>query len=388
MFEIVTQLKQKGFYCIFIVVLVTACKNDPNEYKKHLAAKKDTSKFFRSLLIDEIGFYQHAVQAACDTLLDSSDFNGSILVAKNGEIIFEKYQGYADFEKKTAITTATPFHLASISKTFTAMAILRLSEQGKLKLDDSLQIFFPGFPYPGITIKMLLCHRSGLPNYLHFMDKWESNKIILNNDVIDYLFQNKPAILWPPDSHFSYCNTNYVILATLMERVTGKAYPVYLKEEIFKPLGMRDSYVFTPKDTASYTPTWSVTKPYPMDEFDFTYGDKNVYSTVRDLLRWDGALYQNMFVSKKSTELAFTPMSHEKETMHNYGLGWRLFYKGKDTLIYHNGKWHGSNTLFNRWVQDTATVIVLSNKTNTIVYQMKQLGNIFHENRGTSFQPE
>lgn len=370
---------------IFLLTLVTSCKDKKEAQSQKDAIKLHNSTYlFRQMSAVEIEAYRQQIKAMYDTMLCNKEFNGSILIAKNGQIIFEDYRGYANFETKDTLTPETPFHLASISKTFTGMSILKLWETGKLSLGDTMQKYFKKFPYQGITIKSLLCHRSGLPNYLHAMTEWNQDIKMTNADVLNYLIDKKPAVAWPPDTHFNYCNTNYILLALIIEQISGLKFNDYLKQNLFLPLGMKNSFVFTIKDTARYVPTWSVSKPYTIDAFDCTYGDKNIYSTVRDLLLWDKAIYEKRFLKNETLEMAFTPMSNEKETMHNYGLGWRLFYNNGDTLIYHNGKWHGSNTLFNRWVQDTATVIVLGNKTNYAIYDMKLAGSIFNGNVDTS----
>ncbi len=306
------------------------------------------------------------------------NFNGAILVAKNGQILFERYKGISNFKTKDSINAHTPFHLASISKTFTGMAVLRLWEEGKLFLDDTLQKYFPQFPYQNITIRMLLSHRSGLPNYLYFMDSlFDKHKEMTNQDVLNAMIQHHPRMNSLPNTHFEYCNTNFMLLALIVEKITGKYFPDYMKQNVFTPLGMNDTYIFSIRDTANYIPTYSVSRPFPMDQYDCTYGDKNVYSTVRDLFAYDKALYQHTFLKKATLDMAFKPTSFEHRSMHNYGLAWRLFISNSDTVVYHNGKWHGTNTSFIRLVQDTATIIVLGNKENPMIYHAKDMEGIF-----------
>lgn len=372
-------------YFIFLALLFASCSSKTDTDKNDAAGLYKPDFTFDKLSKEDAAVYAQKIKTFYDTSLIASGFNGAILAAKNGQILFEDYHGYADFSSKDTITPHTPFHLASISKTFTGMAVLKLQEENKLSVDDSLQKYFPAFPYGGVTIKMLLNHRSGLPNYLYFMDTlWDKSKKATNQDVMNVLINKKPAIQWPPDTHYNYCNTNFLLLALVIEKVTGKPFPDYMKQHVFLPLGMKDTYIFSIKDTARYVPTWSVTQPYPMDQYDCTYGDKNAYSTVRDLFAWDQALYRHTFLTKKSLDAAFTPMSNEKESMHNYGLAWHLFINNGDTIVYHNGKWHGTNTSFLRFVQDTATVIILGNKTNHNIYHGKQLSFIFSGKEDTT----
>lgn len=364
---------------------MVSCSSKTDVKKKDTTALYKPDFTFKKLDKKEAEMYAEKVKTFYDTSLIASGFNGAILVAKDGQVLFEDYHGYSNFATKDTITRHTAFHLASISKTFTGMAILKLQEEKKLSIDDSLQKYFPSFPYEGVTIKLLLNHRSGLPNYLYFMDTlWDRSKKMTNQDVLNVLTNKKPAIQWPPDTHYNYCNTNFVLLALIIEKVTGQPFPDYMKQHVFLPLDMKDTYIFSMKDTSHYIPTWSVTQPYPMDQYDCTYGDKNAYSTVRDLFLWDQALYKHSFVTRQSLDEAFTPMSNEKQSMHNYGLAWHLFINGSDTIVYHNGKWHGTNASFVRFVQDTATVIILGNKTNRNIYGAKQLGSVFSGKEDTT----
>ena len=336
-----------------------------------------------------VGAYHRAIEDYYNKNLVRTGFNGAILVAKNGKVLFEDYRGLYDFAKKEPITEHTPFHLASISKTFTGMTILKLYEQGRLSLNDSLTKYFPQIPYKGITVQMLLDHRSGLPNYLYFMDSiWNKKQKATNEDVLNFMIVHKPAIMSPAGRSYHYCNTNFVLLALIIEQLTKQPFPTYMKDSVFMPLGLVDTYVFSAADTANYIPTYSVTRPFPMDHLDCTYGDKTIYSTVRDLFQWDRVLYENIFLKKSTLDLAFTPYSNERRSMHNYGLAWHLYFNNGDTVVYHNGKWHGSNTVFTRLVQDTATIIVLGNKVNRNIYSAKQMSSIFTGRLDTSHLEE
>ena len=366
------------FIFCFSLSLVSCFSKDPKKDTKDAPTHLHTvDTNFDSLSPAETYVYTTAIEQYYYEHLEKG-FNGAILVAKNGQVLFEQYKGYANFVTKDLINQHTPFHLASISKTFTGMAVLKLWEEGKLSLDDSLQKYFPQLPYYGITIKMLLSHRSGLPNYLYFMDSiWDKHKEMTNEDVLNAMVQHHPAIHSAPDKHFEYCNTNFMLLALIVEKITGQVFPDYMKQNVFAPLGMNDTYIFSIKDTANYIPTWSVSKPFPIDPYDCTYGDKNVYSTVRDLFTWDKSLYEHTFLKKTTLDMAFKPTSNEHRSMHNYGLGWRLFINNGDTVVYHNGKWHGTNTSFIRLIQDTATIIVLGNKQNSNIYHAKEMEAIF-----------
>lgn len=309
-------------------------------------------------------------------------FNGGILVAKNGYVIFEKYQGVRNPAIKDSISADTPMQIASTSKTFTGIGILRLVQQGKLQLDDTLGRFFPGFPYPGITVKMLLNHRSGLPEYLYYFEKhgWDRKAYASNSDVLNTLMTWKPAKAGNPDRRFDYCNTNFVLLALIIEKASGITYADFMRQNFFDPLQMRNTFVFIPSDTATAIKSYDWNGAlWQMDFSDGPYGDKNIYSTPRDLLKWDQALYSGNVIDQRLLDSAFTPYSHERKTQHNYGLGWRLllFANGKK-VPYHNGRWHGFNSAFSRLTDEKVTIIMLTNRFNRGVYSTaRKMYNLF-----------
>lgn len=328
---------------------------------------------------EEFRNYYRQLSSFLDTALLRQNFNGGILIAKDGEIIYEKYTGKTDLRKKDSITSSTAMHIASTSKTFTATAILRMVQEGKLSLDDSLQKFFPGFPYSRITVKMLLNHRSGLPNYLYFMsnNKWGiqpngkwNHQYATNQNVLRMMYDKRPDPTGTPGARFNYSNTNYVLLAMIVEKISGISFPAYMRQKFFEPLQMKDTYVFTLKDTLTATPSFTNNGIYwDYDFLDATYGDKNVYTTPQDLLKWDQALYTDQLIEKPLLDSAFAPYSFEKPSIHNYGLGWRLqlLPNGKK-VVYHFGKWHGSNAAFARLIDEKATIIILGNRFSKTIY--------------------
>lgn len=328
--------------------------------------------------------YYREISNLLDTTLLKNGFNGGILIAKDGSVIYERYIGRTDLRSKDTLTDTTALHIASTSKTFTSVAILRLVEEGKLSLNDSISKFFPRLPYPGITVKMLLTHRSGLPNYLYFMsenkwgigpdNKW-NRQLATNEDMLKMMIERKPDRMFSPGSRFSYCNTNFVLLAMIVEKVTGKPFPDYMRDKYFTPLQMTHTYVFTRKDTLTGTPSFTERGTYwTYDFLDGTYGDKNIYTTPRDLLKWDQALYTDQVLSPALRDSAFAPYSFEKPSIHNYGLGWRLqlLPNGKK-VVYHFGKWHGCNAAFARLIDEKVTIIILGNRFTRSIYGVASL---------------
>lgn len=365
-------------YIFGFVVFVCGC----NQASPKINATEDSLNYYppSPAGIDQQEFrqYHRTVSAFFDSTLVNKGFNGSILIAKEGNIIYEKYVGFRDLRSKDAITDTTSFHLASTSKPFTAMALLRMVQEGKLSLNDSLTKFFPGFPYPGVTVKMLLNHRSGLPNYVHFVEeskKWDKKKYMTNEDLLQFMYREKPMRSFPPDKRFSYSNTNYALLAMIIEKISGMAFPDYMKTHLFEPLQMTHTFVFTQKDSLTATPSFEANgRFWPNDFLEYTYGDKNVYSTPKDMLKWDQALYTDQFINKTLLDSAFAPYSFEKPGIHNYGLGWRMLLmpNGKK-VIYHFGRWHGFTPAFARLTDEKVTIIILGNKFNRNIYNAAHL---------------
>lgn len=315
--------------------------------------------------------------------IDIDNFSGQFLVAKNGEILFEDAKGFANFKTKKTITKETPLHIASTSKVLTASVILRMVDEGKLQLDDHFQKYFPEFPYEKITIKTLLNHRSGLPNYLHFIGElkiWNKNKVLTNTELLKILETKNIPLDFKTDTKFSYNNTNYALLTLLIEKISGMPYPEAMQKLLFEPLDMKNTFVFEFEKqknsvSQSYKSTW---EHIPYDEFDAVYGDKNIYSTAEDLLKFDKATYSNNFFSDNLRKEIFKGYSYEKPGVKNYGLGIRLNeWDNFSSIFYHNGWWHGNTSSYITLKKDTVTIIALSNKYTRKVYQIKQLSGVF-----------
>lgn len=374
--------------CLFIFLFNISCKQKDAKEKETASVSENSIQLIKfpkpsELPESEKNRFINEISAWYEASLANSNFNGGILVAKGGNILFEKYKGSEPLGSADSVTENTAFHIASTSKTFTAMAVLKLWEEKKLNIDDEYSKYFPGFDYPGVTVRTLLNHRSGLPNYLHFIDKlgFDKIKFISNQDVLDVLINRKAELtnIGTPDRHFSYNNTNYVLLALLIEKISGKSYPDFMSHNIFMPLGMKNSYVYNVNDSSRATLNYDWKgKVSPLTNLDGTYGDKNIYSTVRDLLIWDRALTYNLFLKKEILDEAYIPYSNETPGIKNYGLGWRMdiFDNGKK-IIFHNGWWHGNNSVFIRLPEEDATIIVLNNRFSHSIYQSKILANVF-----------
>ena len=317
-------------------------------------------------------------------------FNGCVLIAREGRVLYKKAMGYSDHENKKLLNANSAFQLASASKPFTATAILMLKDQGRLSLDDTIQKFIPDFPYKKVTIRSLLCHRSGLPNYMYFAEKYfsASDKLVSNADIVNCMIKYKPARDNAPNKKFQYCNTNYCLLAYIVELISGKTFATYMKDNIFDPLGMKHSWILARKnDTVYYNRTKGYNskdwEPAEVNILDGVNGDKNVYSSVYDMFIFDRALYSRKLLKKETLEEAYKGYSHEHPGTRNYGLGWRIIDHGKGwKLVYHNGWWHGYNTLFFRRPIDETLIVILCNHYNRSTYHIQDIQAVLDNNSG------
>lgn len=305
------------------------------------------------------------------------DFNGGIVVAKNDSVLFEKYYSYKD-----KVNSHTAFDIASITKTFTSAAILKLMEEGRLNLDDAVVKYLPKFPYPDITVKMLLSHRSGLEDYLQFIDEagWDKSINVTNKDLLDVMADNKAKILiHKPGTVYDYSNTNYALLALIIEKVSGSSYADYMVNTFFKPLKMDDSYVLNlnnfAKATKSYYRNGST---YRLRYLDLIYGDKCVYSTPQDLRKWDNALRTGKVLKKSTLDIAYKTIGSSMSFSSTYTMGWKKVTTGNGkTVLYHDGWWAGNRALLIRLPDENVVIAVLSNNNYTRIKDIKKLCDLF-----------
>lgn len=386
-------LKSKIFSILFILLLISfSCKKESN-LKTRISKEESkvdslyTMQPFKGSLpnlnIASRRSLSNTINQFYEEKFVTNDFSGSILVAKNGHIIFEKYRGMSNFEEKKEINVNTPLHIASLSKVITATAILLLVDSKKITLDQKVNTILADFPYPEITIKTLLNHRSGLRNYSYFTDKkavWDQKNTLQNSDLIPIINQNNIDLEYKTDTHFSYCNTNYAFLALIIEKITKVSYAQALDKLIFKPLQMKNTFVFDlvkNKDTVSQSYKGHKIK-YGYTYLDNIYGDKNIYSTPRDLLKFDMATYNKTFLNKKLYKQIFKGYSYESKGTRNYGLGIRIneWENGKK-MFYHNGWWHGNTAAYIKLIDEKTTIICLSNKYTLKTYKIKLLTSLF-----------
>ncbi len=311
-------------------------------------------------------------------------FNGNVLVADKGKIIYQKSYGFADFDSQRMLNDSSVFELASVSKQFTAMSILMLLEKGKLKLTDSLRQYFPELPYSNITIRHMLTHTSGLPDYERAMnEKWDKSKIAFNNDMIRFLAAEKLPVNFLPGAKWEYSNTAFAILASISEKVSGKTFQNFLAENIFTPLGMTHSRIYNTrrslKDTiANYAYGFvyndslkkhlvpdSVTDLRFVIYLDGIQGDGVVNSTTGDLLKWDRALKNHtLLMEETQNEMLKGQELSDTANKTYYGYGVSVGKNETGNFISHSGGWPGYITYLKRNTDADRTFIILSNNNS------------------------
>jgi CubicO group peptidase (beta-lactamase class C family) len=310
--------------------------------------------------------------------------NGGFLVAQNGKIIYEKYEGYSNFSTKDSITSTTPLHIASVSKVLTATAVLKLINAHRIKLDQKVNTILKEFPFPDITIRTLLNHRSGLRNYAYFTDRdktiWDRHNILTNQDILTILATKNIGLESKTDTRFAYCNTNYAMLALIIEKVTHLPYKEAMNQIIFKPLGMKNTFVFDyEKDKDKIVPSYKGNRvEIGKDYLDAVYGDKNIYSTPRDLLKFDRSRNGGHFLKPKLLAQVYKGYSNERVGEKNYGLGIRMInWKTGQNFYFHNGWWHGNTSSYITLQKEKVTIIALSNKFTKQTYAVRKLSKLF-----------
>lgn len=309
------------------------------------------------------------------------DFHGSVLVAKGGKVVFKQHYGYANFKEKTKIDDNSVFQLASVSKQFTAAAILILKDRGQLDLDDKVTAFYPEFPYTEVTVRQLLNHTSGLPKYFWLAEhKWDEEYAPSNTEMMDLLTKEKLNPFFRPGANFDYSNTGYFVLSAIIEKVSGQSFADFVDREIFKPLNMRQSFVYSfGQDSIRdgqlsgyrlYRRRWHAAIPGTVN--DAVVGDKNIYSTTEDMLKWVEGLNSGRLISEESLQEMYTRGTTKYNRKVPYGFGFRIQEDGDQKVIYHNGRWNGFSTSLMQYPDEDLVVITLEHSSYN---SMKYLNN-------------
>ena len=299
---------------------------------------------------------------------DRSDVPGAaVIVIKNGKVLFKKAYGAANLETKSQATSGTNYRLASMTKQFTAMAIMILAERKKLSYESHLTDLLPGFPEyaKAITIRHLLNHTSGLIEYGEVMPK-DRVEPLSDQDVLE-LMKLQDHTYFAPGSKFRYSNTGYTLLAVIVEQISGVPFATFLRKNIFQPLGMNHTTFYAREDDSDKRRAYGYSKEgnaFVRTDWSLTTsikGDGSVYSSLDDLYKWDQALYTSRLVSRKSIARAFAPAVAVDETT-SYGFGWFVEHKRGARVVWHGGNTLGFTAAIQRFPDKKFTVIVLTNR--------------------------
>lgn len=288
-----------------------------------------------------------------------------VTLAARGDSFFVWYSGMAD--SALPLRDNMPMQIASISKPFCATAFMILRHEGKISLTDTLRQFFPELPYYNVTMEHLLSHGSGIPEYVWLSDKhWhDSMGQMSNRDVLKLLSTVKEPAWYRAGGRHRYCNTNYVLLALIIEKVSGMSYPEFLRRRIFEPLGMYSTRVWLPGEKVASLKVkghYGNGARFPDDYQDGTYGDKNILSTVWDLYKFYRALRDNRLFPQAVRDEMFRTRYVRARGVTEYALGWRKRLEDSTMWVFHTGWWHGFRTNFYMDIQHNICVITLSNR--------------------------
>ena len=325
------------------------------------------------------------------------NFSGVVLVAENGKAIYHKAFGYREFEDQIPLQTSDIFELASVSKQFTAMIIMMLKEKGLLNYDDSVSKYLE-IPYKRITIRNLLTHTSGLPDYQNIMDKyWDKSKVAGNPDCIEYLNKYAPPKRFEPGEKYEYSNTGYMLLASIAEKASGRDFIDMCRKWIFRKLKMKSTDIRTleeKKTTKNFAighiyveerTKWVRADSFPSSNYTIWLGNRKgpgrISSTASDLLKWDQALHTEKIIKQSTLQDAFIPMKLNNDSLSNYGFGWSLRTDpsfGK--IVSHTGDNPGYKTQIIRYIDKKKTIIVLNNNAHgNFSFIVQQLEEAFRD---------
>lgn len=306
------------------------------------------------------------------TVLNSTHrFNGTVLYAEKGKVLYKKAFGITDYRTNEPLTTHSSFNLASVTKQFVCMCIMMLKERGQLQYDDDCRKYIPELPYDNISIRNLMTHTSGIPEYFDVFQLYKSPLDTLTNEKLIQLYaKHKPVLDFATGTKWNYSNTNYLLLASIIERISKQPLDVFIKNNITVPLKMNDTYMYHVLMTSvpanhvyGFEETGEKRKLDDLTPFDGVVGDGNLYSSVEDLYKWDQSLYTEKLVKKATLAEALTPVKLKDGTTYPYGFGWGI---DKDSLqqYSHSGGWAGFINIIYRDVKNKRAVIALSSGTN------------------------
>ncbi len=303
------------------------------------------------------------IQEYMQILEESGQFNGSILVAQDDDIIVSQGYGFANFEHEISNTSETKFRLASITKQFTATAALILQNQGKLELKEKISSYLPGSPveWEKVTVHHLLNHTSGIPEHTDSLNWNTTGREKHSKQKIIDLFKNKP-LNFQPGERFDYSNSGYILLGALIEKVSALSYEEFLNKNIFKPLGMNNTgYDHSQKILKQRASGYEINNDEIIHsgylDMSVPYASGALYSTVEDIFLWNQSFYSNKILPEDTLDKMITP----NPLVANYGYGCIINQKHDCKVIGHAGGIHGFNTIYEHYLEEKLCIVILCN---------------------------
>jgi CubicO group peptidase (beta-lactamase class C family) len=303
---------------------------------------------------------------------DELEFNGSVLVVENNQIIYENTFGFADFENEEPLDADLPFYLASLGKQFTAAAIIKLEEEGKLSLDDHIKKYLPMMPkiYEPIKIHHLLTHTAGVPDYINNMNIARPG--LTNMDVYRALIKQR-NLQFTPGNKFRYSNSGYILLAMIVQVASGQTIENYFQEQIFDVFQMDNAFVYSTA-TANRQRVKGYSAKKKLNDYNLmTVGDGGIYASARDLYKWEQALNTGKFINKESLDRIYTQVVLTNGRSRRYGFGWEIGSNSQGKLVYHDGELAGFRTYMERQLESGNAVIILTNNSFSQVANLRNM---------------
>ena len=306
------------------------------------------------------------------TLLYKTDrFNGAVLYAEKGKVIYKKAFGTKDYRTNEMLTTSSAFNLASVTKQFICMGIMILQEKGLLQYEDDCKKYIPELPYDDISIRNLMTHTSGITEYFDLFQRYKTPLDTLTNERLIRLYATAaPPLDFATGTKWNYCNTNYVLLVSIIERISKQPIDLFIQKNITSVLGLKDTYVyhilmpFIPGNHVyGFEEMGNKRKLNDLTPFDGVVGDGNIYSSVEDLYKWEQSLNTEKLVKKTTMAEALQPVKLKDGTSYPYGFGWGI-EQDKEQQYSHTGGWVGFLNLIYRDVKNNRTLVSLSSGTN------------------------
>ncbi|SDP99549.1 CubicO group peptidase, beta-lactamase class C family [Mucilaginibacter sp. OK268] len=367
------------------LLILTSCSSKNNDKNKSVSPAESKPLDTAALLAYNPKNADKKIDEVMKELHRTRGFNGNVLVAKKGKIVYENAIGWADYLHRDSLKLSSQFELASVTKTMTSTAILMLMERGKLTLNDDVKKFFPDFPYDGVTIRLLLTHRSGMMNYVYFIDEiyrsqhLNQKKGLTNAEAMKMIADYKPRPFNVPNKRFLYNNSNFMVLGAIIEKVSGVSYADFMKQNVFAPASMVHTHVYSkavydkiPVDVVGHDRgqwRYSVAQNF----LDGPVGDKGIYSTVGDLFLFDRALRAGRLLKQATLDSAYVPRNPMVHGHFSYGYGWRTFTAPGQQVIYHTGWWHGFRHIYLRDMKNDITIVLLTNLANGSLLKLDDL---------------